>query len=169
MAKGAATIMIIFEKCSAVIPYNVGDVILQESGGVFLLWFWHWQNRVNRPLYTNTVSSWPYLKVHVLAFSKFTIYSKWGLDYRRLKIIITAGGVALSKISPQMVKCPTFRPISSYKPLWDKCPNDPNITLKTKRSKVPHIQVITTCESQNFTPFCSTASRFGVTGQNRRI
>ncbi len=37
---------------------------------------------------------------------------------------------------------------STYRPFWDKCTNNPQMTLNTKRAKLPQVQVTTTTESQ---------------------
>ena len=42
-------------------------------------------------------------------------------------------------------------PFSSYRPFWDKCTERPQMTLNTKRSKVPHICCISNL-SPNFHP-----------------
>ena len=54
----------------------------------------------------------------------------------------------------------TLRPaISMYRQFWDKCTRWPQMTLDTKRSKMPH-----TCPTSTFSIFfCSTVIRFWVT------
>ena len=83
----------------------------------------------------------------------------WTLKGQRYSIYI-------SQLSPSR-KFPSFslhdQPFSSYMPVWDKC--TPQITLNTKRSKVPRMHITTTPRVPNLIPFRSTASRFWVTGK----